>query len=226
MKKTIIKIFIILSFVIFFAGFFGFGWYKFLNLENLKANQNLLQGFINSNYFLTASLFIIVYFLAIVLQVPSALVLTLAGGVMFGIVGVVFVNIGATLGATCSFLLARYLFQDSAARRFGKQLQVVDGELNKNATSYLFFLRLTPVFPFFVVNILLGLTNIRLWKFGWTTAIGILPGSLVYVYAGTQLASLNSLADIISPRVLLVFVFLGLLSLLPIIIKKLKQFTS
>jgi len=220
MPKNISKIIILVLFAIFFGCFFAFGWYKFLNLETLKTNQVTLENFIKNNYFLTASIFILIYILAITLQVPSASILTLAGGALFGLVGVLFVNIGATVGASFSFVLSRYLFQDSAANKFPKQLKIVNEELSQNALGYLFFLRLAPVFPFFLVNILLGLTNIKLWKFVWTTALGILPGSFVYVYAGTQLASLNSLSDIVSPRVLLVFVLLGLLSLVPIVVKK------
>jgi len=223
MSKNTSKIVILVLFAIFFASFFGLGWYQYLNLETFQANQASLQSLIGSNYALSVGLFILAYIGAVALQVPSASVLTLAGGALFGLIGVIYVNIGATLGGTCSFLLARYLFQESALKKFSKQFAVVNIELGQNALGYLFFIRLTPVLPFFVANILLGLTDIRLWKFLWTTSLGILPGSFVYIYAGTQLASLNTVSDIVSPRILLVFVLLGLLSLVPVIFKKLKK---
>lgn len=223
MPKNFSKILIIALFVIFFGCFFFFGWYKFLNLETLKANQNMLQNFVTSNYLLTVIAFVGIYILAIALQIPSASVFTLAGGLLFGLVGIIWVNIGATLGSIISFLTSRYLFQELLNKKFTKELNSINNELNKNSTSYLFFVRLTPVLPFFLVNILLGLTNVKLIKFVWTTILGIIPGSFVYVYAGTQLGTINSLNDIASPRIFLIFIFFGLLSLVPIIFKKLKS---
>jgi uncharacterized membrane protein YdjX (TVP38/TMEM64 family) len=216
-----------LSLIVIFIGvlllFYFSGLQEILTLENLKENQQQLNEFVEDNYLVSVVSYLISYILLIIFQIPSATLLTLSGGFLFGLWGVIFVNVAATMGATGSFLLSRYFFRDYTKSKFTKQLNIINKELNDNALSYLFVLRLVPLFPFFIVNLVLGITQISLRKFIWTTSIGTLPGTFVYVYAGTQLSTIDSLDDIVTPRVLLIFVFFGLLSFIPVLIKKLKR---
>jgi uncharacterized membrane protein YdjX (TVP38/TMEM64 family) len=155
------------------------------------------------------------------LSLPGAVILTLAGGFLFGAVGATFfVNIGATTGATLAFLTARYLLKDTVEQKFGKWLGPFQEGFAKNAFSYLLTLRLIPLFPFFVVNLVSGLTRVRLGTYVAATALGIIPGSFVYAYAGRQLGTINSLKEIASPNVIGAFVLLGLLALVPVVYKK------
>ena len=138
------------------------------------------------------------------------------------VAGTLYVNVAATAGATLAFLAARYLLQDWVERKFGDRLEPIQQGFARNAFSYLMTLRLIPAFPFFLVNLVSGLTRINVGTYIAATAIGILPGSFVYAYAGRQLGTINSLGEIASPPVLLAFTLLGLLALFPIIYRKLK----
>jgi uncharacterized membrane protein YdjX (TVP38/TMEM64 family) len=156
------------------------------------------------------------------LSLPGATILTLAGGFVFGAVpATLYVNIGATTGATVAFLVARYLLRDWVEQKFGRWLDPLQQGFAKNAFSYLLTLRLIPLFPFFVVNLVSGLTRVRVSTYVGATALGIVPGSFVYAYAGRQLGTLNSLKEIASPQVLGAFVLLGAFALAPIFYKRL-----
>ena len=140
---------------------------------------------------------------------------------MFGsIFGTLFVNLGATSGATLAFLAARYMLRDWVEQKFGKWLEPLQQGFAKNAFSYLITLRLIPLFPFFAVNLVSGLTRMNVRSYVTATALGIIPGSFVYAYAGRQLGTINSLKEIASPNVIAAFVLLGLLALVPIVYKK------
>jgi uncharacterized membrane protein YdjX (TVP38/TMEM64 family) len=145
----------------------------------------------------------------------------LAGGFLIGgVLATLFVNLGATTGATLAFLVARYLLRDAVEQKFGKWLGPLQEGFAKNAFSYLMTLRLIPLFPFFVVNLVSGLTRVSVGTYVAATALGIIPGSFVYAYAGQQLGGINSLKEIASPNVIAAFVLLGLLALLPILYKR------
>ena len=131
-----------------------------------------------------------------------------------------YVNIGATTGATLAFLAARYLFRGWVERRFGDRLAAFQEGFTQNAFNYLLTLRLIPLFPFFIVNLLSGLTRVRVGTYVAATALGIIPGSLAYTFAGRQLSTINSLAELASPRLLLAFTLLGLLFLMPVVYRK------
>ena len=147
--------------------------------------------------------------------------MTLAGGFLFGSLwGPLYVNIGATTGATLAFLAARYLFHQWVERKFGDRLGPIQDGFAKNAFSYLLTLRLIPFFPFFLVNLLSGLTRVKVSTYVVATAIGIVPGSVVYTFAGRQLGTINALSELVSPRLLLAFSLLGLLMLVPVIYRK------
>jgi uncharacterized membrane protein YdjX (TVP38/TMEM64 family) len=145
----------------------------------------------------------------------------LAGGFLFGaVLGTLFVNLGATTGATLAFLVSRYLLRDWVEQKFGKWLGPVQQGFSQNAFGYLMTLRLIPLFPFFVVNLVSGLTRMNVGTYVVATSLGIIPGSFVYAYAGRQLGTINSLKDIASPGVIGAFVLLGLLALVPNLYKK------
>jgi uncharacterized membrane protein YdjX (TVP38/TMEM64 family) len=204
--------------------FFYFGLNQYLSLDALKANRDALLEFVESHYGTAVALYIGIYILQSALSLPGSAILTLAGGFLFGAVpATIYVNIGATLGATCAFLAARYLLRDWVERKFGSKLAPIQQGFSKNAFSYLITLRLIPLFPFFLVNLVSGLTRVSLGTFMLATAIGIIPGTFVFAYAGRQLGTINSLKEIASPNVLLAFTLLGLLALLPIAYKKFKE---
>ncbi len=170
---------------------------------------------------LLSALFVLAYVAVTGFSLPGAVILTLAGGFLFGFVwGTLFVNLGATTGATLAFLSSRYLLRDWVERKFGKWLGPVQQGFTNNAFSYLLTLRLIPLFPFFVVNLVSGLTRMNVGTYVVATALGIIPGSFVYAYAGRQLGTINSLKDIASPGVIGAFVLLGLLALVPSLYKK------
>jgi uncharacterized membrane protein YdjX (TVP38/TMEM64 family) len=166
-------------------------------------------------------LFVLTYVAVTGLSLPGAAILTLAGGFLFGALpGTLFVNLGATTGATLAFLVSRYLLRDWVEQKFGKWLGPVQQGFAKNAFGYLMTLRLIPLFPFFVVNLVSGLTRMNVGTYVVATSLGIIPGSFVYAYAGRQLGTINSLKDIASPGVIGAFVLLGLLALVPNLYKK------
>jgi uncharacterized membrane protein YdjX (TVP38/TMEM64 family) len=191
--------------------------------EMAKDNRDRLLEFTEANYSAAVGLFIVTYCVVAAFSLPVAAVMTVAGGFLFGAVyATLFVNVGATTGATLAFLVARYLLRDAVEQKFGKWIGPFQEEFEKNAFSYLMTLRLIPVFPFFVVNLVSGLTRVSLGTYAAATAIGIIPGSFVYAYAGRQLGTINTLKEIASPNVIMAFVLLGLLALVPSFYKRLR----
>ncbi len=214
---------VILAVVIGLAigGFVYFDLGRFLSLTALQDHRATLLAFADTNYVATIGLFIAAYAMVTGLSLPGAVILTLAGGLLFGaVLGTLFVNLGATTGATLAFLVARYVLRDTVEQKFGKSLKPLQEGFTKNAFSYLLTLRLIPLFPFFVVNLVSGLTRVSVGTYIGATALGIVPGSFVYAYAGRQLGTIHSLKDIASPNVIGAFVFLGLLALVPVVYKK------
>lgn len=203
------------------GAFFYFDFGRFLSLDALKENRDHLLTFTEANYASAVALFILAYIVVAGLSLPGAVILTLAGGFLFGsILGTLFVNLGATTGATLAFLAARYLLRDWVEQKFGAWLSPVQQGFAKNAFSYLMTLRLIPLFPFFVVNLVSGLTRMNVGSYVAATALGIVPGSFVYAYAGRQLGTINTLKEIASPNVIGAFVLLGLLALAPIVYRR------
>lgn len=196
---------------------------RFLSLNSLKENRDYLLTFTEAHYATAVGLFILAYIAVTGLSLPGAVIMTLAGGFLFGSVwGTLFVNLGATTGATLAFLTARYLLRDWVEQKFGKWLGPVQQGFTNNAFSYLMTLRLIPLFPFFVVNLVAGLTRMNIGTYVAATALGIIPGSFVYAYAGRQLGTINSLKEIASPNVIGAVVLLGLLALVPTVYNKFK----
>ncbi|HMN57553.1 MAG TPA: FAD-dependent oxidoreductase, partial [Ottowia sp.] len=192
-----------------------FGLSALLTLDNLKASRDALQAQVLSAPLATAAVFFAVYVAAAALSIPGALILTLAAGAMFGLGwGLLLVSFASSLGALLAFLAARYLLRDAIQARFGKALAPINDGVKKDGTFYLLTLRLVPVFPFWLINLLMGLTPMGAGRFYLVSQLGMLAGTAVYVNAGTQLAAIQSPGDILSPGLLGSFVLLGLFPLL------------
>ncbi|MBI5777323.1 MAG: TVP38/TMEM64 family protein [Nitrospirae bacterium] len=215
------KIVVALLFAAAIGAFFYFDLGRYLSLDSLKANRDNLLAFTETHYAASVAIFVMAYCLLVAASLPGAVFFTLAGGFLFGsVLGTVYVNLAATSGATLAFLAARYLLRDWVESKFGSRLASIQEGFANNAFSYLMTLRLIPLFPFFVVNMVSGLTRVSLATYVTATAIGIIPGSFVFAYAGRQLGTINSLKEIASPNVLIAFTLLGLLALAPIVYQK------
>jgi pyruvate/2-oxoglutarate dehydrogenase complex dihydrolipoamide dehydrogenase (E3) component/uncharacterized membrane protein YdjX (TVP38/TMEM64 family) len=185
-----------------------------LTLDQLKASRDALQARVQAQPLLTAALFFAVYVAAAALSIPGALMLTLAGGAMFGLGwGLLLVSFASSLGALLAFLVARYLLRDAVQARFSNALAPINEGVRKDGTFYLLTLRLVPVFPFWLINLLMGLTPMGAGRFYLVSQLGMLAGTAVYVNAGTQLAAIQSPGDILSPGLVGSFVLLGLFPL-------------
>jgi len=188
---------------------------QLLTLDNLKGSRDALVSAYQAQPLRTATIYFAVYVVATALSVPGALILTLAGGAIFGLgTGLLLVSFASSLGALLAFLVARYLLRDAVQGRFGRQLAPINEGLQRDGVFYLLTLRLVPLFPFWLVNLLMGLTPISAVRFYVVSQLGMLAGTAVYVNAGTQLASIATPRDILSPALLGSFVLLGLFPLL------------
>ena len=193
------------------AAYFAFDLGRFLSLEFFKSQQAAFEAFFRDNPVRTAAAYFGIYVAVTGLSLPGAAILTLAGGAIFGLLwGVVIVSFASTIGATLAFLASRFVLRDWVQARFGDKLRPVNEGIAREGAFYLFALRLVPAFPFFVINLVMGLTPIRASTFYWVSQAGMLAGTVVYVYAGTQLARLSSLQGIVSPGLLGAFALLGI----------------
>ncbi len=218
------KIIIVLAGIASITLFFSFDLQRFLTLGALKANRQTLLNYYATHKLITVAGFMTLYIVQTALSLPGAAILSLAAGAIFGsIMGTVYANIAATTGATLAFLVTRYLLRDVVLNRFGGKLEGMNRELEERGFGYLLFLRLVPLFPFFLINLAAGLTRIPLRTFFFGTLLGIIPGGFVYVNAGASLASIDSLSGIASPRVLGSFALLGLFALIPVLYNKFKS---
>ena len=190
--------------------FYAFDLHRYFSLDALKDSHDTLQQAYENEPLYIITIYSLTYIVMAALSLPGAAVMSLAGGAMFGLwVGVPVVLISATIGATLAFWAARYVLRDTVQRRFGDRLETINNGLARDGAFYLFSLRLVPAFPFFLINLLMGLTAIRSRTFFWASLIGMFAGSAVYVNAGTQLASINSLSDILSAGLILSFILLA-----------------
>lgn len=198
------------------ALFFSFDLHRFLTLDALKTNRQTLIDYYSSHKLIMVAGFMALYIVQTALSLPGAAILSLAAGAIFGSLwGTLYANIAATIGATLAFLVVRYLLRDVVIERFGARLEGMNRELEERGLNYLLFLRLVPVFPFFLINLAAGLTRMPLRTFFLGTLFGIIPGGFVFVNAGASLATITSLSGIASPRVLGSFALLGLFALVP-----------
>jgi pyruvate/2-oxoglutarate dehydrogenase complex dihydrolipoamide dehydrogenase (E3) component/uncharacterized membrane protein YdjX (TVP38/TMEM64 family) len=215
MTKLTTRLILLALIVALIAGFFWFDLGRYFSLNELKAQRDALQGFVENNFWATLAAFMLVYILMAALSLPGAAILTLAGGALFGVLaGTVAVSFASTIGATLVFLAARFLFRDSIQKRFAKRLRAINEGVEKDGALYLLALRLVPVFPFWVINLVMALTPIRTWTYYWVSQLGMLPATLVYVNAGTQLGQIEATGDILSIELIGAFALLGLLPLI------------
>ena len=204
------KILLVVAAVALGIAFFALDLHHVLTLEGFKAGRGQFEAWRASSPVLVALAFLVFYVFVTALSLPGATVMTLAAGALFGLLwGTVIVSFASSLGATLAFLVSRYLLRDAIQRRFGDRLKAVNDGIARDGALYLLTLRLVPLFPFFVINLVMGLTAIPTRTFYLVSQVGMLAGTLVYVNAGTQLARIDSLSGIVSPGLLLSFALLG-----------------
>ena len=185
---------------------------QYLTLEYVKGQQQILDQYYAENRVLTQIGFFVLYVVITGVSLPGATVLTLVGGAVFGLTtALILVSFASTIGASIAFLFSRYLFRDTVQTRFGTSLQAFNDGIDRDGPFYLFALRLVPAFPFFVINLVMGLTRLRLWTFFWVSQLGMFAGTVVYVNAGTQLAQIESISEIFSGEILFSFLLLAML---------------
>jgi dihydrolipoamide dehydrogenase len=220
MKKTILLV----SLLVFVALFFLLDLQQYLTLDYIKAQQQAIDQYYEEHRVATLVGYFLLYVVITGASLPGAAVLTLAGGGVFGLVtGVVLISFASTIGASIAFLVSRYLFRDAVQSRFGNSLNAINKGIDKDGPFYLFALRLVPAFPFFVINLVMGLTRLKLWTFFWVSQLGMFAGTVVFVNAGTQLAQIESASGIFSGEILFSFV---LLAMLPFIGRKIVTLIS
>ncbi len=210
--KRIILVLIIIAIAV---GFFAFDIDQLLTLENIKSSQADFEQMKAGSPVLVSLAYFSLYVLVAALSLPGAALMTLAAGAFFGLVwGLVLVSFASTIGATLAFLVSRYLMRESVQNRFGDRLAAINDGVEKEGAFYLFTLRLVPIFPFFLINLLMGLTPIKTFTFYWVSQLGMFAGTVVYINAGTQLGGIESLGGILSLPLLLSFALLGVFPLL------------
>ena len=205
-KKAILVLVLLGAIVAYFV--FDLG--QILSLENFKASQSEIVAAKDSNPILYIAGFFILYVAVTGLSIPGAAIMSLVAGALFGVlIGTIIVSFASTLGATLAFLSARFVLRDWVQGKFGERLRAVDEGLEKDGAFYLFTLRLIPVFPFFVINLLMGLTRIKTRTFFWVSQLGMLPATIVFVNAGTQISRIESTSGLLSPTLIASFVALA-----------------
>lgn len=198
--------------------FFVFDLQQYLSLEYLQASKANLISYYQANPVQVLGGFFLIYVVATAFSLPGAIWLTFAGGALFGLTsGTIVVSFASSIGATLAMLIARFLLQDWVQSRFATQMKTINSGIYKDGGFYLFTLRLVPVVPFFVINLGMGLTPLRAVTFYWVSQLGMLPGTLVYVNAGSELGKITSLGDILSAPLIGSFVLLGIF---PLLVKK------
>ncbi len=217
-KQRVLRLGVVVLIIGLIGSVFIFDLQQYFTLEYIKSRQQLFGDYYRDNTAFTILVFLGVYVISTAISIPGAAVLTLMAGALFGLLwGTVIVSFASSIGATLAFITSRFLLRDFVQKKFGSQLETINKGIRKEGEYYLFTLRLIPVFPFFLINLSMGLTPIGLLKYYVVSQIGMLPGTIVYVFAGTQLAKVESLGGILSPGLIAAFTLLGLF---PLIAKK------
>jgi len=215
-----VRIILALVFAGAVAGFFALGGYRYLTLDTIKDNRDALLAFTQAHYAQAVVIAFLVYVAAAAFSLPGGLILSLTCGFLFGRwAGTVLVVLAASIGATLLFLAARYVFADSARKRLGALGEKINAGFTRNAFSYMLFLRLVPAFPFFLVNLAPAFTSIPLRTYALATFIGIIPGTFVFVNLGETLGRIDSLQGLVSWETLGAFALLGILALVPVVVR-------
>jgi len=222
MSKSKVIIFAVVA--VLFGAFFIFDLGQYFTLEYLKSEKDNILASYEQSKLTTITIYMLVYIAVTALSLPGAVIMTLAGGAVFGVLeGTVIISFASTIGATLAFLVSRFILRDAIQSKFGDKLKAINAGIDKEGAFYLFTLRLIPAFPFFVINLVMGITRIKVSQFFLVSQIGMLPGTIVFVNAGSQLAAIDSLAGILSPALILSFVLLGVF---PLIAKKIIEFVK
>lgn len=218
------KLLLLLSVALLLVGFFAFDLGQYLSLAFFKAQQARFDAYYQAQPLRMAGIYFAIYVAVTGLSLPGAAIMTLAAGAIFDLFwGTVIVSFASTIGATLAFLASRFLLRDAVQARFGDKLKAFNAGIEKDGAFYLFLLRLVPAFPFFVINLVMGLTPIRTTTFCWVSQLGMLAGTLVYVNAGTQIARIDSLSGILSPGLIASFTLLGVF---PLLAKRLAEYAK
>jgi uncharacterized membrane protein YdjX (TVP38/TMEM64 family) len=217
-KKTVIIILIAGCAAVFFA----FDLDRYFTLSYIKESREGFREFYELNRVFTIAIYMLSYIVITALSLPGATVMTLAGGALFGfVITLIAVSFASTIGATLACFVSRYLLRGWVENKFGDKLSIINEGIEKEGIFYLFMLRLIPAFPFFLINLVMGLTRIRLYTFYWVSQIGMLAGTAVYVNAGKELGKIDSLSGILSPGLIVSFAVLGIF---PLAVKKIVNF--
>ncbi|MCK5632860.1 TVP38/TMEM64 family protein [bacterium] len=220
-KKGLKRLVIVLFFVGIMIAFSQLNIENYFSLEALGKKAEILLSFVKHNYIISVFLYLILYSVIMALSLPVAGVMTIAGGFLFGsIKGALFANIGATIGSVILFLLVRFFsIKGDIKESYGKRLKNFVKEFESYGYMYLLSIRLIIVFPPFVATVLAGLADVSLKTFIWTTSLGMIPGSLVYAFAGRQLSTLRSVQDVLSFNVIVAITLLFVLSIIPLVVR-------
>lgn len=218
-KKVIQRIAIVVGIILLIVLFKIFDLDRYLSLSYIKASQESFGALYAKHRVLVIGTYMFIYIVVTALSLPGAAVLTLAGGALFGlIVGTISISFASSIGATLACFFSRFILRDWVQNRFGDKLQAINRGIENEGAFYLFTMRLIPAFPFFVINLAMGLTKMSLVTFYWVSQVGMLAGTIVYVNAGKELAKIDSLSGILSPSLIISFAILGLF---PITVKRL-----
>ncbi len=218
MKKYLNKIIILALIALAVAAYKIFNLGDYLSLSYIKQSQHNFMALYADHTVIVIGAYMLIYILVTSLSLPGAAVMTLAGGALFGLLrGTIIVSFASSIGATLACFVSRFVLRDWVQEKFGEKLKTVNSGIEREGVFYLFTLRLIPVFPFFVINLVLGLARMPLRTFYWVSQAGMLPATIVYVNAGKELAKIDSLAGILSPGLIISFALLGLL---PLVAKK------
>ena len=218
MNRRILRAGLLILIMVAVAAFFALDLQRYATLDHIKTERHALQDYYANEPFLALAVYCVAYIIVTALSLPVATAMTLIGGALFGFfTALAMVSFASTIGATLAFLAARFLFKDWVQGKYGAQLKKINDGFASEGAFYLFALRLTPVAPFFVVNILMAMMPVKTRTFYAVSQLGMLPGTAVYVYAGTALGKITTLADVVSPRMGLA---LALLGIFPLVAKK------
>lgn len=213
-RGTVKKLIIVLVIVALIVAFKVLGLGEYLTLSYMKESQARFAELYAENTAMVIAAYMVIYIVVTSLSLPGAAVMTLAGGALFGLlVGTVAVSFASTIGATLACIVSRFVLRDWVQNKFGDKLKTINQGVEREGAFYLFTLRLIPAFPFWLINLVMGLTPMRITRYYWVSQVGMLPGTIVYVNAGKELAKIESLAGILSPGLIISFVLLGIFPL-------------
>ena len=221
MTNQIIKSLIIIFFLLSIISGFFFDIGQYLSFETIKEQHEKLILLIDSNFIFYFILFFFIYIIVTAFALPFAAIKTVLAGALFGLIpGVILTSFASSIGSTLCFLMSRFVLRDFVQNKYSKYLDKINRGIKEDGVYYLFFLRLSPIFPFFIINLVFGLTKMKTMTFYIISQIGMLIGTVVFVNAGVQLSKISSMSDILSFNLILSFILIGLV---PLIIKKLIQ---